>query len=227
MSVRRVQFLRRRQQMRGATMFIVVLVITLLSALGMFAVRSAGLATLASGFDRQLTQTHYVTEYGIYTLVADVSNKPNVYYQQMVTTDPGKKTTSCVGHGQVLGATCMKVGLADLEQFVVQKHNPKNKVFRPSKVSGYKTVEAGSLGPRELEGDWKIELTDLHGLAWPVAGYDNTPGSGARPQFVIMTVSAEGMVRPKQQTKNKWDTASATAASIESSRAHVIFNVYK
>jgi hypothetical protein len=161
-------------------------------------------------------------------LLADISNKPNVYYQQMATTDPSKKTTSCVGYSQVLGATCMKVSLADLEKYAVQKFNKKNKVFEPAKmVGGYKTIAPGSLGPAQLEGDWKIELTDLHGLAWPIAGYDNQPGAGARPQFVIMTVSAEGMVRPQQKTKNTWDTKSATAASIESSRAHVIFSVYK
>ncbi|MGE3670104.1 MAG: PilX N-terminal domain-containing pilus assembly protein, partial [Polyangiaceae bacterium] len=56
---------RRRADERGAALFIVVLVITLLTAIGIFAARSASLVDVASGYDRQAIQTEYIAEYGI------------------------------------------------------------------------------------------------------------------------------------------------------------------
>ena len=52
---------RARASERGAAVFVVVLVLTLLSALGLFAVRSATSTNLSAGYSRQMTQTHYMT----------------------------------------------------------------------------------------------------------------------------------------------------------------------
>ena len=56
---------RDRASERGAAIFIVVAVLTLLSAIGIFAARAATLAEQASGYDRQNTQNHYVSEYAL------------------------------------------------------------------------------------------------------------------------------------------------------------------
>ena len=57
-------FVAGRQNQRGAAVFIVVMVITLLTAVGMFAARSASLVDVASGYGRNAMQTQYVSEYG-------------------------------------------------------------------------------------------------------------------------------------------------------------------
>jgi hypothetical protein len=54
---------RRLQAQRGAAVFIVVMVLTLLTAVGIFAVRSSSLADLASGYDREAAQASLVAEY--------------------------------------------------------------------------------------------------------------------------------------------------------------------
>src|SRR5882724_2064680 len=55
----------RLQGQRGAAVFIVVMVLTLLTAVGIFAVRSASLADTAAGFDREGAQASLIAEYGV------------------------------------------------------------------------------------------------------------------------------------------------------------------
>ena len=49
---------------RGAAVFIVVMVLTLLTAVGIFAVRSTSLADIAAGYDREASQAALVAQYG-------------------------------------------------------------------------------------------------------------------------------------------------------------------
>jgi hypothetical protein len=53
----------RLHSQRGAAVFIVVMVLTLLTAVGVFAVRSASLADVAAGYDREAAQTSLIAEY--------------------------------------------------------------------------------------------------------------------------------------------------------------------
>ncbi len=58
---------------RGAAVFVVVSVITLLTSVGLFAVRNSTLSNKASGYNRQLMQTHYVTDLAVVTTVSRIS----------------------------------------------------------------------------------------------------------------------------------------------------------
>jgi Tfp pilus assembly protein PilX len=74
----------KRQGERGAAIFIVVMVLTMLTAVGVFAIRAASLAEAASGYDRQNTQNHYVGEYGLHGAVTELSSpRRDWYYNQM------------------------------------------------------------------------------------------------------------------------------------------------
>ncbi|WP_437319490.1 hypothetical protein [Sorangium sp. So ce385] len=66
---------RRRAHERGAAVFIVVLVITMLTAIGLFAVNVATLSTIATGHERRMTQTHYLTEYAMQLVIAEIEQK--------------------------------------------------------------------------------------------------------------------------------------------------------
>jgi Tfp pilus assembly protein PilX len=56
--------LERRRRGSGMAVFLVVLVLTLVSAIGVFSMRSAGLVDLATGFNRQNVQATLLAEYG-------------------------------------------------------------------------------------------------------------------------------------------------------------------
>lgn len=206
---------RRARTQRGAAIFIVLLVITLLSALGTYAVRSASLATMASGYSRQQIQTHYIADFAVYALSADIATDPNKHSQNM---ERGK---DCIGFDKVTAPSCAKYSYADLQTAVKATSNSSDlKVLEKSTA----TV-AGSLSQPDvyLEGDMKIEMTDKHPAWPPVQGSQvSSVGGSATLGYVMVTISAEGMVRPKQLTAGTWDTASAMAAGVEQSRANVI-----
>ena len=54
---------RQRRQQRGAAVFIVVMVLTIVSAIGVFSMRSASLVDLATGYNRQSVQASFQAEY--------------------------------------------------------------------------------------------------------------------------------------------------------------------
>ena len=57
--------LRRRRSQRGMAVFLVVLVLTMVSAIGVFAMHSASLVDRATGFNRQNVQATAVVEFGM------------------------------------------------------------------------------------------------------------------------------------------------------------------
>jgi Tfp pilus assembly protein PilX len=54
---------RARREQRGAAVFLVVMVLTILAGIGVFSMRSAGLVDLATGYSRQSVQATFVAEY--------------------------------------------------------------------------------------------------------------------------------------------------------------------
>jgi len=57
--------LRRRRNQRGMAVFLVVLVLTMVSAIGVFSMHSASLVDRASGFNRQNVQATAMVEFGM------------------------------------------------------------------------------------------------------------------------------------------------------------------
>lgn len=213
--------LRRARARRGAAVFVVMLVMTLLMGLGMFAVRSASLSDMASGYHRQLTQTHYVADYAVAVISADMLR--NAQMHALLMTDPSKMDTRCEAFDKLLRPTCKLYGYSYLEDKVVQGYEQSNTLI-VANASG----APGSLGPVDLEADYRIELSDLHDAWPPLAGSQVSETEGSKPPGPVMiTVSVEGQVRPKQIKAGKWDLTAATAAGVENVRAHLIVGPVK
>lgn len=205
-----------RRRERGAAVFVVLLVISLLTGLGLFAVRSATTAIAASGYNRQLNQTHYVADLGIIAAVAYGGDNPEAVKQLMMRgPDTAGGDVKCVGFDQQVTPTCMLLGYDDINSRI-QAANSQNQLIDEL---GRQPLP----GVQPLDADLRIELTDLH-PSRPVAGHEVAGGSGAgaRLRFAQLTVTATGLVRPEQAVAGTWDLMSATAAGIESSRAHVV-----
>ena len=80
--------LRRRGRQRGTAVFIVVLMLTMLLGIGMFAARSAALATASSGNIRQATQTRYAADYAILLATAKLSDGGSQSYLNQAANTP-------------------------------------------------------------------------------------------------------------------------------------------
>jgi hypothetical protein len=172
-----------RSRERGATLFVVVLVITLLMGIGAFAASSAALATAASGSERQMTQARYVAEYAANYAASVLSNSGAQAYLQQVRTPP----TTQLCYGQTLAMpqrTCYRMVLSDVEaQLQLQGLNVCDAVSGQTR---------GSLGMANAECDFLVEMTDLsEGFTLP--GFDL--GHGKALRFWYVTASSTGQVR--------------------------------
>jgi hypothetical protein len=69
---------RARAEQRGAALFLVVLVLTIVAGIGVFSMRSAGLVELATGYSRQSVQTTFVAEYAARASATYLESNPGL-----------------------------------------------------------------------------------------------------------------------------------------------------
>jgi Tfp pilus assembly protein PilX len=69
---------RTRRRERGAALFLVVLVLTIVTAIGVFSMRSASLVDVATGYNRQSVQATLVAEYGARAAASYLENNPEL-----------------------------------------------------------------------------------------------------------------------------------------------------
>jgi len=225
---------RRRRSERGAAVFVVVMVITLLTAIGVFALRSASLVDQATGYDRQMAQTLALTEYAGRAVSAELGNGAARNYLDKVANgkddcfvnknlDPNALNPSITAP-----LPCYKLFMSEIDQRVGQN-------FSGAKVLiDQTTTAAGSLGPQldsatnpmitPQEGAFVVEMSDP-AESVPTAGSalgGNNPANSFRD--VQLTLTAFGQVRPLDNgAGNPWCASGSrsTAASVASLRAHV------
>lgn len=225
-------FLRtRRRQERGAAVFVVVLAITLLTAVGVFALRSASLVDQAAGYDRQASQTLYLSEYAGRAVAAEVGDGAARAYIDKVSTS----TDTCYVNKlldpnaldpNITYLPCYKLFLNEIASRVAAK--PTAGKLLADQTTG----AAGSLGPKldltgaitPMEGVFVVEMTDP-AESTPTAGSavgGNNPANTFRD--VQLTFTAYAQVRPFDATPDDpWCASNSlsTSASVTSLRAHV------
>jgi PilX N-terminal len=69
----------KRTDERGAALFVVVLVISLLTAIGVFAMHATSLAQLSSGYSRRAASAFYLAELAANLRVATIADDPSSY----------------------------------------------------------------------------------------------------------------------------------------------------
>jgi hypothetical protein len=193
-----------RSQERGVAIFIVVMVLTLLSAIGVFAIRAASMATQASGYDRQNTQNHFASEYGMLAATTELgSSRSNGHIRKMLL---GVDTCAANSSLDAGGAPCYHLYAADVQR------NVTSPLFAPGGASA-----PGSLGPPSptpLEGDFDVEITDPGPVGILVAGDDL---GKTKSKYMQVTLTSTGQVRPSGD-----GGIACAAAGNETGRAFVV-----
>ncbi|KYF51303.1 hypothetical protein BE08_16565 [Sorangium cellulosum] len=129
---------RRRSRERGAAVFIVVLVITMLTAIGLFAAHAATLSTIASGHARRMTQTHYLAEYAMQLALAEIEQRGGL--------NGGLATgENCLGAPD----TCWTINSRELQQSAAEDLLELDAPGVP-----------GSLGRKDVRWTFEVEMTD-------------------------------------------------------------------
>lgn len=223
--------LRFRRDERGAAVFVVVLAITLLTAVGVFALRSASLVDQAAGYDRQASQTTYLAEFAGRAVAAEVGDGAARVYIDKVANG----TDTCFAN-KLLNPNALDPNITYLPCYKLFYNEIGSRVdahFSGNTVlSDQSTTGAGSLGPQldatgaitPMEGVFVVEMTDP-AESTPTPGSavgSNNPANTFRD--VQLTFTAFAQVRPFDVTPDDpWCAANSlsTSASVTSLRAHV------
>ena len=210
---------------------VVIMVIMVLSGLGILATRAASLTASAAGSMRQMSQTHYITDYAMQAAFAELSSDRQPAYVQLMSntsTQNNAGATECQSLLNVPYRTCLKLTKADLERVLRIALPNATYLMNKAKNGGY-----SSLGVADNIANFAVEITDLMPVPSPVAGADVAGSGGAAMSFYMVTLTATGMVMPNPSpnslddqnafTGNQLtDRASAIVASQELARAHVV-----
>lgn len=180
------------------------MVTTLITAIGIFALRNVSQIDQAVGFSRQSAQTNALAELGTTAAMAQIGAMGSYY--------PGLMSQGllCSANGLVANPnhTCFKMDRETLEQVTAQ-HNGET-LLEPS-VAG---SETGSFGPlANATGIVRIELTEKHATNTLI------PGSPGTAMDVTLTTLAT--VSPISLTADPCDGVSSMAVK-KVMRAHVI-----
>jgi hypothetical protein len=213
-----------RRNQRGAAVFVVVMVLTLLTAVGVFAIRAASLGSSAVGYERQNTQNHYVGEYGMLSVITELSTtRRSAYVDQMTkpnsvsgTNDKCWATKDLSNPGAGVFVPCYRVYAHEVQNVLPNGRQ----LFDPSSADGGTLLTPGSLGPVPLDGDFVVEMTDLGPVGAPVAGTD-VGGTGPRFRYLQVTLTSMGQVRPSGDPTTCVDSSAALAGN-EMGRAFVV-----
>jgi hypothetical protein len=174
--------LRSRAGERGTAVFVVLLVLTVLSAIGVFAARAAGLNQRTSGYERGSTQAGYVSDYGANIMLTEMEK--NSWPAMEANMDRG--TENCQATMYIDAAVgdpargCVRLTLSEFQGILVRQGSPAI-MFDPT---------GGSLGPAPVNRpapEIVVEVSDKGAGAIP-------PGQTKRGKEV--TVTAYGAVRP-------------------------------
>lgn len=134
-----------RRGERGAAVFIVVMVITLLTAIGIFAARSISLTDVAAGFERESAQTAYLAQFAGNLVTTDIGTMPDSYGAWL----SAKPTDTCYANrSATLGVHCVRKLPGELDARTQALGGEP--LFNPSLLNASGTLNA----------DFAVELTD-------------------------------------------------------------------
>jgi Tfp pilus assembly protein PilX len=206
---------RRRHDERGSALFITVMVITVLTAMGMFSMHAASLADQASGYNRQGVQTGYVAEFAARAVTAELVGKEQHYFQYVSSGNDDCRTNAAletlVPDGQKL--PCYKLQTGELWSRIDGEF--------PGNVGGANSQNViGELSRSDLRGAFIVEMTDMARTGSPLAGED-----AAQDQFKFMQLmlTATGQVRPGGGDDGVCAPAFAATSGLSNVRAEITF----
>lgn len=199
-----VQRLVARRRQRGAVVFIVAMTLALLALMGVYAVSGAASEVRSSGYVRQATQAHYLSEYAMGAMANHI-NSSNADY--MVNSLLLGKTppTDCIsvpqGGGTPMSRACWRFSQEEIERG-----------WRtPGASAGPPTLTQHGLGQpgvSTMQGTIFAEFSNPV-LTQPPPGYDLNLGL----TFARVTVTTGGSVNP---------AGNAAARTLEIGRARMI-----
>ena len=198
---------RRHASQRGMALILVVLVVSILSSLGMYAITTVAKVDAAAGHNRQALQTHYIAELGARSAIAYFSTvQPSTVFQTATTNT----TAECAANmGSAAARSCVAVN-SDI-------------IFK-STTAAIRSPVTGTgslihpLGGT-LEGLVRVEATEVF-QAGEIPGMA-VKGTANAMTTAIATITATGVVSPAAPAAAANNCPHAAVASRQSLRVHI------
>lgn len=212
---------KRRTHERGAAMFIVLMVIMILSAIGTFAMSNARFEVQASGFMRQRAVALEATNFGAAAAMAEVSAAPGAYVNRMrASGTTGEKCKANAGLPASPAPPCFSIFMLDIAN---RTGTTVDGLFRRPTTAGDPGSLGRAMGTDVVTGGFWVELTEPLELVRPVPGapIDGSPGT---PKFLDITVSSTGVVFVDSNANNAidWGLGEGRSAVFTSGRGHLV-----
>ncbi len=164
---------RRGRGERGVAMFIVMMLIVMVSAAGVFVTKSSSLEIRSAGYVRQAGQTHYIAESGATSVIARLRLNCQAYVNDFLRRSAlvgDSWTAGCpevrVSASEVYRKPCYRFASSDPS--IVGSGTP---IFQGSSGAGTSRVP-GSFGAGYLSPAFGVTVTELYGETAAAPGSD-------------------------------------------------------
>ena len=211
-----------REDERGATLFIVLTVVAIVSAIGTYALTNSRYEVRTAGYLRQRSVADAIAGLGAQAATSELGTAPAGYVSRLRQTNvTGElcQSNAGLGLGGPTGSLppCLRIDLND-----VQARTGKTlfDVYIPG--SGSTPGTPGSLGLSPMNAGFWVELTDPIEVERPIAG-EQIAGSKA-PKFIDVTVTSNGVVFQDEigGTVGRVDPNERPTATFTTGRGHVL-----
>lgn len=184
-----------REGERGVAMFIVLMLVVMVSAAGVFVAKSSSLEIRSAGYVRQAGQTHYVAESGLTLGITQLRTNCRAYFTERLRRDAlaGVTIPGCERVSTASGFLTLPCFSFSLNEFNSVYSVP---VFDIPSGSGTARL-AGSFGRGFVTPAMQVRVTELSADTSPQRGSDMTnPGIMALPmRYEISSVGMTAMDR--------------------------------
>ncbi len=174
----------RRRDQRGATVFVVVLVLSMLTGIGLFAAQASSIATSTTGAARVSTQSRYFAESAMNSVMAKLSRDLGSHVNFLAK----QNSKICLGQAaDPFYPQCSQFGRGYVEQELgVALFQPYNE----------QTGAHGTLGRlQDTTTDLLVEMNDLFRIDRPVAGFDYASAGAVNVTFMSVMLHGTGRIR--------------------------------
>ena len=190
-SLARRRWTRRRAGEAGAAMFVVAMTLAVLGSVGIYALAASSNEVRTSGNERQNTQTHYLSEYGVIGTAHEMTATKAQFYLGLMMSTP---EATCMALPNVpstaapITRACRRLGSTELGV----PWTGASITVPYSGITPYQAgVVPGSFGPIPVSGDFFVEITEPT-KAYAASRY----ATDLSFCFVRMTVSSTGITQP-------------------------------
>ena len=199
----------------GATMFIVAMTLAVLASVGIYALAAANNELKTSGNERQNTQTHYLSQYGILAASQEMASTKAQFYLGLMLSQPDANCVSLQGVPSSVSAAskaCRRMGAQEL---AVGSGWGANATV-PYNYNTPNGGAPGSLGPTPLKADFFVEFT-----APTMANAPARYALNLQFCFIQMTTTSVGVTQPQYPT-NPLSASIFGGEGIEMQRARLV-----